>query len=99
MTAKNMESVTKEWRDGNLGGIWYPALRAKDVVLKLQQDYANDIPDSRRAELTSLVQQVTLSAWQIDSAGDLGNKEKLALLYDAFQSAVGEIRGLYGATH
>jgi hypothetical protein len=96
---KNMESVTKEWHDGNLGAIWYPALRAKDVVLKLQQDYGHDIPDSRLAELTSLVQQVTLSAWQIDAAGDLGNKENLAVLYNAFQSAVGEIRGLYGATH
>jgi Cu/Ag efflux protein CusF len=96
---KNLESVTKEWRDGNLGAIWYPALRAKDVALKLQQDHGNDIPDSRHAELTSFVEQVTLSAWQIDAAGDLGNKEKIAVLYDAFRSAVGEIRELYGATH
>jgi hypothetical protein len=96
---KNMEAVTKEWHDGNLGALWYPALRAKDIVLKLQQDHGSDIPDGRQAELTSLVQQVTLSAWQIDAAGDLGNKDKLDVLYDAFQSAVGEIRGLYGATH
>jgi Cu/Ag efflux protein CusF len=96
---KNMESVTKEWQDGNLGAIWYPALRVKDVALKLQRNHANDIADSRQAQLTSAVQQVTLSAWQIDSAGDLGNKEKIAVLYDAFRAAVGEILGLYGAAH
>jgi hypothetical protein len=96
---KNMESVTKEWQDGNLGAIWYPALRVKDVALKLQRNHANDIADSRQAQLTGAVQQVTLSAWQIDSAGDLGNKEKIAVLYDAFHAAVGEILGLYGAAH
>jgi Cu/Ag efflux protein CusF len=95
---KNMESVTKEWQDGSLGAIWYPALRVKDVALTLQRNHANDIADSKQAQLTSAVQQVTLSAWQIDSAGDLGNKEKIAVLYDAFRAAVGEILGLYGAT-
>ena len=94
-----MDSVTKLWREGNLGGLWYPALRAKDVVLKLQQDHGHDIPDDRQPELTSAVQRTTLSAWQIDSAGDLGNKEKIAVLYDVFHTAVGDILGLYGATH
>ena len=40
-----------------------------------------------------------MSAWQIDSAGDLGNKEKIAVLYEVFHTAVGEILGLYGAGH
>jgi hypothetical protein len=77
----------------------YPALRAKDVVLKLQQDHSTDISDDKQPELASAVQRVTLSAWQIDSAGDLGNKEEIAVLYDVFHTAVGEILGLYGATH
>ncbi len=96
---KNMDSVTKEWQEGSLSGLWYPALRAKDVVLKLQLNHGNDIPDGKQPELTSAVQRVTLSAWQIDSAGDLGNKEKIAVLYDVFRTAVGEIVGLYAATN
>jgi Cu/Ag efflux protein CusF len=96
---KNMDSVTQQWQEGSLGGLWYPALRAKDVVLKLQQDHSTDISDDKRPQLTSAVQQVMQSAWQIDAAGDLGNKEKIALLYDVFHTAVGEILGLYGATH
>ena len=28
------------------------------------------------------MQRLTLSAWQIDSAGDLGNKERIAVLYE-----------------
>jgi Cu/Ag efflux protein CusF len=96
---KNMDLVTKQWQEGNLGAIWYPALRVKDAVLKLQQDHGYEISDDRRPELTSAVQQVTLSAWQIDSAGDLGNKEKITVLYEVFHTAVGEILGLYGAGH
>jgi Cu/Ag efflux protein CusF len=96
---KNMDSVTKQWQEGDLGALWYPTLRAKDVVLKLQQDHGTDIADDQRPQLTSAVQQVMLSAWQIDSAGDLGNKEKIARLYDVFHAAVREILGLYGGTH
>jgi Cu/Ag efflux protein CusF len=95
----SMDAVTKQWKEGGLSGLWYPALRAKDVALKLQQDYGRDISDDRQADLTSAVQRLTQSAWQIDSAGDLGNKERIAVLYDAFQGAAGEIVGLYGATH
>jgi Cu/Ag efflux protein CusF len=94
---KNMDSVTKLWRDGTLSGLWYPALRAKDIALKLQKDHGHDIPEGRQPELTSAVQRTTLSAWQIDSAGDLGNKEKIAVLYEVFHTAVGDILGLYGA--
>ena len=53
---KNMESVTKEWQDGNLGAIWYPALRVKDVALKLQREHANDIADSSQAQFAGAVQ-------------------------------------------
>jgi Cu/Ag efflux protein CusF len=95
----SMDSVTKQWKEGGLSGLWYPALRAKDVALKLQQEHGHDISDDRQADLTSAVQRLTLSAWQIDAAGDLGNKERIAVLYDAFDTAVGEILGLYGATH
>lgn len=96
---KSRDSLAQLWQEGNLSGLWYPALRAKDVVLKLQEDHGSDIPDTRQLELTSAVQQVTLLAWQIDSAGDLGNKEKIAIVYDVFSTAVAEILGLYGAPH
>jgi Cu/Ag efflux protein CusF len=96
---KDMDSVTKQWQEGDLSGLWYPALRVKDVVLKLQQDHGTDISGDKRPQLMSAVQQVMLSAWQIDAAGDLGNKEKIARLYDIFHAAVGEILGLYGASH
>ncbi len=96
---KNMDSVTREWQAGHLNAVWYPALRAKDVALKLQEDHDSDVTALKQPELTSAVKQVTLSAWQIDSAGDLGNKEKMAVLYDVFHAAAEEILGLYGASH
>ena len=45
------------------------------------------------------MKQLTLSAWQIDAAGDLGNKDKLQDLFVDFNAAVKEIQSLYGASH
>jgi hypothetical protein len=42
------------------------------------------------------VKQLTLAAWQIDAAGDLGNKEKLLPLYRDFSAAIAEIKAVYG---
>jgi hypothetical protein len=39
---------------------------------------------------------LTLAAWQIDAAGDLGNKEKVIPLYRDFSAAIEEIQTIYG---
>jgi len=96
---RSMMSVTELWEKGDFGALWYPALRAKDIALKLQQDHVTEIQDTKRPELSSAVQRMTAAAWQIDSAGDLGNKQKIALFYDAFHAAVGDILSRYGAAH
>ena len=67
--------------EGNLGGLWFPAIGAKDVALALEENHMNELPEAQRPKMASAVKRLTLAAWQIDAAGDLGNKERLLPLF------------------
>jgi len=95
--AKRAQSVKTLLEQGNLGGLWYPAIGAKDVALVLAQNHMNDVPEARRAEVASAVKRLTLAAWQIDAAGDLGNRERLLPLYRDFSAAIADIQTVYGS--
>jgi hypothetical protein len=97
--ADQTASVGSMLQEGQLGGMWFPALGAKDVALALEDNHAGQFSDSQRASLASAVRQLTLAAWQIDAAGDLGDREKLSDLYTDFTAAVKEIQSLYGSAH
>ncbi len=72
------------------------AIGAKDVALTLEQNHMNDVPEARRADMASAVKRLTLAAWQIDAAGDLGNRERLLPLYRDFSAAIADIQTIYG---
>jgi len=94
--ARRAQSVKTLLEQGNLGGLWYPAIGAKDVGLALEQNHMNDVPEARRTEMASAVKRLTLAAWQIDAAGDLGNRERLLPLYRDFAAAIADIQTIYG---
>ena len=94
--AKRALSVKTLLDEGNLGGVWYPAIGAKDVALALEEKHLAELPEAQRAKMASAVKRLTLAAWQIDATGDLGNKEKLLPLYRDFSDAVAEIQSIYG---
>jgi len=83
--------------DGNLGGLWLDALRAKDLAIALEDQHAGDIPEASRPELASAVKDLTESAWQIDAAGDLGQRDKIVQLHGVFAASAAEIESLYGS--
>ena len=93
--AKRAESVKMLLDEGNLPGLWYPAIRAKDVALALEESHMNDVPEAQRPKMASAVKRLTLVAWQIDAAGDLGNKELLLPLYREFSAAITDIQSAY----
>jgi Cu/Ag efflux protein CusF len=95
--AKNAQSVTALLDKGDLAGLWYPAIAAKDIALALEEGHINEAPEAQRPNMRSAVKRLTFAAWQIDAAGDLGNKEKLLPLYKDFSAAVAEIQMIYGA--
>lgn len=95
--AKREQAVKTLLDEGNLGGVWYPALRAKDVALALEKNHVNDIQEAQRPQMAGAVKQLTLAAWQIDAAGDLGNREVLLRFYRDFSAAIADIQAVYGA--
>jgi Cu/Ag efflux protein CusF len=94
--AKRGQSVAALLDQGDLPGLWVPAIGAKDVALALEADHANDVPEAQRPKLASAVKRLTLVAWQIDAAGDLGNKDLLRPLVQDFSAAVSDIQAAYG---
>jgi hypothetical protein len=93
--AKLAESVTTVLQKGDLGGVWYPAIGAKDVALALEQNHIGELPEAERPKLASAVRRLVLAAWRIDSAGDLGNRELLLPIYRDFSAAIADIQAIY----
>ena len=91
--AENVASLVDE---GQLGAVWFPALVAKNVGLALQEKFEAGMSEADRGKMASAVKQLTVVAWQIDAAGDLGNAQQIHLLRDQFEVAVGQIQALYG---
>lgn len=78
--------------------MWYPATTAKDVGLALEGGHEDGLSPEQRARMASAVKQLTVTAWAIDAAGDLGNAAQLHELQDQFQAAVAEIQAIYAQT-
>ena len=95
--SKRAETVTMLLDQGDLSGLWYPAIGAKDVALALEENHVNELSEAERAKLGSAVRRLTLAAWQIDAAGDLGNRARLLPLCRNFAAAIADIKAVYGA--
>jgi Copper binding periplasmic protein CusF len=95
--AKRAQAVGKALDQGDLTGLWYPAIGAKDVALALEGNHLSELPEDKRPKMASAVKRLTMAAWEIDAAGDLGNKERLLPLYRDFSAAVADIESIYGS--
>jgi hypothetical protein len=93
--AKRAQDVGKALDQGDLTGLWYPAIGAKDVALALEENHSSELPQDKRPKMASAVKRLTMAAWEIDAAGDLGNKERLLPLYRDFSAAVADIESIY----
>jgi hypothetical protein len=95
--AKRAQAVGKALDQGDLTALWYPAIGAKDVALALEENHISELPEDKRPKMASAVRRLTMAAWEIDAAGDLGNKERLLPLYRDFSAAVADIESIYGS--
>jgi hypothetical protein len=93
--AMRAQAVGKALDQGDLTGLWYPAIGAKDVALALEENHTSELPEDKRPRMASAVKRLTMAAWEIDAAGDLGNKERLLPLYRDFSAAVADIESIY----
>jgi hypothetical protein len=95
LLAERAASFQSLLRKGNLTAVWFPAIGAKDVALELEEHHLGDLPVARRAAMISAVERLMRAAWQIDAAGDLGNRERLIEINREFAAAAAEIHSLY----
>jgi Cu/Ag efflux protein CusF len=94
---KRAQSVKTALDQGDLTGLWYPAIGAKEVALALEENHISEVSEDQRPKMASAVKRLTMAAWQIDAAGDLGNKERLLPLYQDFAAAISEIESVYAS--
>ena len=75
---------------GSVGGIYVPALRAKDLALEIQ---AAQLPANQDA-IEASVKQIVLSAYQLDNYGDLGDAEKAREAFRGMGIAIAQLESL-----
>jgi Heavy metal binding domain len=75
---------------GSVGGVYVPALRAKDLALEIQ---AAQSPASQDA-MEASVKQIVLSAYQLDNYGDLGDAEKAREAFRGMAVAIAQLESL-----
>jgi hypothetical protein len=76
-------------KSGNFGGIYVPALQAKDLALAIQ----SKTPNQQAAEAP--VKQIVIFAYQLDNYGDLGDREKINEAYRNFSAAVSALETVF----
>jgi hypothetical protein len=79
-----VESLLKS---GALGGVYVPALQAKDLALEIQTQEPAAIQDA----IEPSVKQIVLAAYQLDTYGDLGDAEKAQEAFRRMSEAVAQL--------
>jgi len=77
-------------QSGSVGGIYVPALRAKDLALEIQARQ----PPANQDAIEASVKQIVLSAYQMDNFGDLGDAEKAREAFRGMGVAIGQLESL-----
>jgi hypothetical protein len=82
-----VESLLKS---GALGGVYVPALQAKDLALEIQakQSAAN------QEAVEASVKQIVLAAYQLDNYGDLGDGERANEAFRSLRTAIAQLDSL-----
>jgi hypothetical protein len=89
--AKNVETLIN---NGELAQVWLPAMGTKTVALVLDAR-ATSLPERQRTIVSSAASRIVTAAWEIDAAGDLGNREKITDAYGRLSAAVEELKAAY----
>ena len=80
-----VESLLKS---GTLGGIYVPALQAKDLALEIQAAH----PEANRDVIEASVKQIVLAAYQLDNYGDMGDAAKAQDAFRTLSTAIAAAR-------
>lgn len=92
--AKRAGDIQQTIANGAFGQVWVPAMATKTVALVLET-HSRSLPESERAGAITAIKQIVTSAWDLDTFGDLGNKEKIDAAYARLATAVSALKAAY----
>ena len=75
---------------GDFSAVWVPAFQAKDLAIALEPHLAH-LPDAKRNVAEPAISAVVRTAWLLDAAGDVGNRQQIEAAYGSFAAAVGDL--------
>jgi hypothetical protein len=81
---------------GSFGGIYVPALQAKDLALQIQARQGSAAAPARQA-IETQVKRLVVAAYELDNYGDLGDAQKIEVAYRNFSAAVAALDSLLEA--
>jgi hypothetical protein len=90
------QEVASLVKSGTFGGIFLPALQAKDLALQIQARQGAG-PGTQRQAIETQVKQLVVAAYQLDNYGDQGDAQKISEAYRSFSAAVAAIGSLLEA--
>jgi len=75
---------------GDFGAVWVPAFQAKDLAIALEPHLAHLDP-AKRDIAEPAINNVVRTAWLLDAAGDVGNRQQIESVFTSFTSAVASL--------
>jgi hypothetical protein len=75
---------------GDFAAIWVPAFQAKDLAIALEPHLAH-LAAGKRDVAEPAINTVVRTAWLLDAAGDVGNRQQIELVFASFTSAVASL--------
>jgi hypothetical protein len=88
---KRADDVRDTIAKGAYGQVWVPAMATKTVALVLES-HMMDFPGEQRSAIAVAVRQIVTAAWELDTYGDLGNREKLGAAYGRLAMGVSTLK-------
>jgi hypothetical protein len=79
---------------GDFGAVWVPAFQAKDLAIALEPHLAH-LAEGRRDLAEPAIAAVVRSAWLLDAAGDVGNRQQIESAYALFARAVNDLAAAF----
>jgi hypothetical protein len=93
--SKRADAIQQTIATGAYAQVWVPAMATKTVALVLERNTPS-ISETARANAIAAIKEIVTGAWELDTYGDLGNKENLDAAYGRLSAGVMSLRSAYG---
>ncbi len=96
LLAQRVATIGDLVRKGAFGEVWVPAFQAKDLALSLDVRIGQ-LPTANRARAESALERLVRAAWDLDAAGDTGNRADVERAFKSLTDNSDEVNELFAA--